>query len=169
MSSRHRPGARVTWRELFPQVDAKQFEILVRLPTGARIERTERTIVRIEETLLAELGTPEWTLLVDLLHYWDDAGQRAILAKLSGSLAPGSRLLFRDGCRDSAEAHWLTHALERFATWTGFTRGHGGLHFRTRAGWQELLESAGFVTEATYPEFGSLSNLVLICRVESPA
>ena len=53
------PLLRSVGSELFPQVDANQFEILVRLPTGARIERTERTLVQIEKTLVAELGTPD--------------------------------------------------------------------------------------------------------------
>ncbi len=48
-----------TGSELFPRVDANQFQMLVRLPAGTRIERTEEVIARIEELLVAELGPPD--------------------------------------------------------------------------------------------------------------
>ena len=48
-----------TGTELFPAVDANQFTILVRLPSGTRIERTEETIAQIEEVLMAEIGRPD--------------------------------------------------------------------------------------------------------------
>ncbi len=48
-----------TGSELFPQVDAGQFQIVVRLPSGTRIERTEETIAQIENVLVQELGRPD--------------------------------------------------------------------------------------------------------------
>ncbi len=48
-----------TGSELFPQVDANQFQILVRLPTGTRIEQTERTVSEIERILTSQLGQPD--------------------------------------------------------------------------------------------------------------
>ncbi len=48
-----------TGSELFPQVDASQFQILVRLPTGTRIEQTEKTISQIERVLTTQLGQPD--------------------------------------------------------------------------------------------------------------
>ncbi len=45
--------------ELFPRVDTAQFQIQVNLQPGTRIENTEKTIARIEQILLAELGTPD--------------------------------------------------------------------------------------------------------------
>ena len=48
--------------ELFPSVDAGQFKILVRLPTGTRIEKTEETLAKIEQVLIEEIGQPDpWT------------------------------------------------------------------------------------------------------------
>ena len=46
-------------QELFPAVDSNQFTIYARLPSGTRIERTEATLARIEEVLMAELGRPD--------------------------------------------------------------------------------------------------------------
>ena len=48
-----------TGRELFPQVDSNQFMILVRLPSGTRIEKTEETLISIEEVLMDEIGKPD--------------------------------------------------------------------------------------------------------------
>ncbi len=50
---------RETGRELFPSVDAGQFQILVRLPSGTRIERTEARLVEIEKLLIEEMGQPD--------------------------------------------------------------------------------------------------------------
>lgn len=48
-----------TGSELFPQVDAGQFQMGVRLPSGTRIEKTEETIAQIEAAISAELGQPD--------------------------------------------------------------------------------------------------------------
>lgn len=48
-----------TGTELFPQVDAGQFQIFVRLPSGSRIEKTEITIAEIEKLLIEEMGEPD--------------------------------------------------------------------------------------------------------------
>jgi len=45
--------------ELFPQVDAGQFQMIVRMPSGTRIEKTEATIAQIEREIVAELGEPD--------------------------------------------------------------------------------------------------------------
>jgi len=46
-------------RELFPAVDAGQFQILVRLASGTRIEKTEATVAAIEKVLIEEIGEPD--------------------------------------------------------------------------------------------------------------
>ncbi len=46
-------------RELFPTVDANQFQVLVRLPSGSRIEMTEQTIKEIEQDIVSLLGVPD--------------------------------------------------------------------------------------------------------------
>ncbi len=48
-----------TGRELFPQVDAGQFQMLVRLPSGTRIERTEQVVAEIEGVIIERLGEPD--------------------------------------------------------------------------------------------------------------
>jgi multidrug efflux pump subunit AcrB len=46
-------------QELFPRIDAGQFQIYVRMPSGTRIERTEETIARIERAVIEDLGEPD--------------------------------------------------------------------------------------------------------------
>ncbi|MFQ5738231.1 MAG: efflux RND transporter permease subunit [Acidobacteriota bacterium] len=45
--------------EMFPRVDAGQFTLFVRLPSGTRIEATEQTVARIEQTLMEVIGKPD--------------------------------------------------------------------------------------------------------------
>ncbi len=47
---------RSTGTELFPPVDAGQFQIMVRLPSGTRIENTEARLAEIEALLVEEIG-----------------------------------------------------------------------------------------------------------------
>ncbi len=50
---------RMTGTELFPRVDAGQFTLFVRLPSGTRIEKTEATIARVERVLMDTIGQPD--------------------------------------------------------------------------------------------------------------
>lgn len=50
---------RSTGTELFPAVDAGQFQITVRLPSGTRIENTEAKLAEIEQVLIDEIGQPD--------------------------------------------------------------------------------------------------------------
>lgn len=50
---------RISGTEFFPRVDAGQFQMLVRLPSGTRIERTEETVAAIERILIEEIGEPD--------------------------------------------------------------------------------------------------------------
>ncbi|RMG39723.1 MAG: efflux RND transporter permease subunit [Planctomycetota bacterium] len=47
-----------TGRELFPPIDAGQFTIYVRAPSGTRIEATEQLVKRIENVIVDEIGDP---------------------------------------------------------------------------------------------------------------
>ncbi len=48
-----------TGSELFPAVDAGQFQIQVRLPSGTRIENTEAVLSQVEQMLIEEIGHPD--------------------------------------------------------------------------------------------------------------
>jgi multidrug efflux pump subunit AcrB len=46
-------------RELFPPIDASQFTIYVRMPSGTRLEKTEAALAEIERSLIDEIGAPD--------------------------------------------------------------------------------------------------------------
>ena len=48
-----------TGTELFPRVDAAQLQIYVRMPSGTRIEQTERVLAAVEGAVIDELGEPD--------------------------------------------------------------------------------------------------------------
>ena len=50
---------RTTGTELLPPVDAGQFQVLVRMPSGTRIENTEARLAEIEDLLIQEIGVPD--------------------------------------------------------------------------------------------------------------
>lgn len=50
---------RTTGTELLPPVDAGQFQISVRMPSGTRIEKTEARLAEIEDLLIQEIGMPD--------------------------------------------------------------------------------------------------------------
>jgi SAM-dependent methyltransferase len=118
---------------------------------------------RVGDIRDADLGSPDLAIAVDVLHYWPEDEQRRILDRIVRALRPGGRLLFRDGCSDG-RGHALVVAGERFAGLIGFTRTGPRLHFRSRAGWCSLLAECGLVVLQASPEFGALSNMVLMCE-----
>ena len=62
-------------QELFPPVDAGQFTIYVRMPSGTRIERTERTIAKVEQVLIDRLGQPDPAFALGSEDYPDSSMQ----------------------------------------------------------------------------------------------
>jgi multidrug efflux pump subunit AcrB len=45
--------------ELFPPVDSRQFAIYVRMPSGTRIETSEKTVAEIEKAIMEVTGAPD--------------------------------------------------------------------------------------------------------------
>jgi multidrug efflux pump subunit AcrB len=76
-------------RDFFPEVDAGAFEVFVRLPTGAEIDRTEKKIELVEEFLRRQIGedlelivselgvTPDWSAA-----YTPNAGTMDVVVKV---------------------------------------------------------------------------------------
>ncbi|MFQ5670623.1 MAG: efflux RND transporter permease subunit [Acidobacteriota bacterium] len=66
--------------ELFPQVDTGQFKILVHLPSGTRIEKTESTIIAVEKAIMAETGEPDAEYPV--VERYPDSDLRILISNL---------------------------------------------------------------------------------------
>lgn len=81
-------------------------------------------------------------VLLDLLHYFSDAEQRAIIASAAAATDDGGRLVIRDCLRDSSWRYRVTAAQERFSKIIGWLRGDR-LRFPTRESIVEAATSAG--------------------------
>jgi uncharacterized protein (DUF2062 family) len=70
----------------------------------------------------AELPRADTLLLFDVLHYLDLPAQRALLERLSASLAEGGRLLVREMDGQAGWASRIGQCFERLATLSGYNR-----------------------------------------------
>lgn len=82
-------------------------------------------------------------LLLDVLHYWDEATQATMLAQLRAALVDGGRLWLREGVVEGRDAGRVELG-ERFTTATGLNPDGGGLRFFTRERLEAMLGTAGF-------------------------
>jgi uncharacterized protein (DUF2062 family) len=102
--------------------------------------------------------------LVDMLHYWDDAAQRAILSRCRAALRPGGRLLVREGDPARRGGARFTRAIEAVVTRLGWNRGPQ-VRFRPVDDLRADLEALGFrvrvdeVAARTHP-----GNVLLVCE-----
>jgi multidrug efflux pump subunit AcrB len=86
--------------ELFPRVDAGQFQLRIRAPAGTQLERTEAIVREIDQAVrdgvgpefveltLANIGNPPWSYPVNAVYVWNAGPQEAVLLV---ALKPGKR------------------------------------------------------------------------------
>ncbi len=97
---------------------------------GARVARGLAEVSLIEgDARVASIPHCDIITMVDLLHYFDNDTQRALLARAAAALPPGGRLLIRE--HDHAESfrsRWTRH-IEKQSMKFGWNRSTG-LNFR---------------------------------------
>jgi 2-polyprenyl-3-methyl-5-hydroxy-6-metoxy-1,4-benzoquinol methylase len=101
-------------------------------------------------------------VMLDLLHYFDDATQRCVLRNAAACVQPGGAVIIRDALRDGTWRYRLTYLQESAARAIGWLRTER-LNFPTR---QTLLaEFDGFTVEET-PLRGAmpLNNYLFVFR-----
>jgi multidrug efflux pump subunit AcrB len=54
-------------QELFPQVDAGQIVITMRVPTGTRLEKTEENVIEVENVLREQVATQDLSMIISEL------------------------------------------------------------------------------------------------------
>jgi SAM-dependent methyltransferase len=101
-------------------------------------------------------------VILDVLHYMDDAAQRGVLKRVRGALAVGGLLLLRVGDAGGGLKF-------RYSQWVDQTimllRGHAWAktHCRSVAAWQQLLQDCGFrVQPVPMSEGTPFANVLLI-------
>ncbi|OFZ21219.1 MAG: hypothetical protein A2X94_07095 [Bdellovibrionales bacterium GWB1_55_8] len=107
--------------------------------------------------------------MIDVFHYFSPAQQAAMAKDAFDHLENEGVLLVRE-VEPSPQgfaaiiARW-NRLYERLATWVGFTQANElELHFRSRAGWEELFRSAGFDVHSEPCSSSFFSDVLFVCR-----
>lgn len=133
---------------------------------AARAFGKDHPVVRIEQGDMnkADFGSPDVITILDALHYFDHAHQKAVLKRIHDALPPGGLFLTRVGDASAGLPYhicnWVDHAVT-------FVRGHRlpQLYCRRLAEWVELLRGIGFVVETDPMNEGKpFANVMLVCR-----
>jgi uncharacterized protein (DUF2062 family)/2-polyprenyl-3-methyl-5-hydroxy-6-metoxy-1,4-benzoquinol methylase len=128
--------------------------------------RRHRPAIEVRQDDLAHAPVPpcDSAVLLDVLHYLPAAVQQDLLHRVAASLAPGGLLLVRDA---DADAGWRFAATKGAERLNSVLRGHfrQGFHYRSRAGWEALLRTAGLAVESR-PLFEGTpyANVLLVAR-----
>jgi uncharacterized protein (DUF2062 family)/SAM-dependent methyltransferase len=116
-----------------------------------------------------EIPSCDVITLVDVLHYYDAAAQRALLERCRAALRDGGRVLVREGDRQrSGGARW-TRFVEWLAIKIGWNRGPA-VRFRPIDELRADLEALGFAV-STDEVAGKLhpGNVLLLAELATPA
>jgi O-methyltransferase involved in polyketide biosynthesis len=81
--------------------------------------------------------------MIDVLHYLDEAEQRALLQRAAAAVGEGGRVLVRESDGTRTGGAW-TRWLERVATKRRWNRAGAGLHFRSIDSIADDLRALGF-------------------------
>ncbi len=106
-------------------------------------------------------------VMLDVLHYMDDADQALVLEAIASRIAPGGCALIRTTFRDSSWRYFATLAEEAFVRGSGWIRG-GRCHFPTRRLIEEAFESHAF-TLTIRPMWGKTPFNSYLIEVRLPA
>ena len=104
--------------ELFPRVDAGQFQLRIRAPAGTQLERTEEIVRGVDREIrrevgaqavrvtLANIGNPPWSYPVNGVYVWNAGPQEAVLLV---ALTPGKHPpldVLQEKLRQQLSAKW---------------------------------------------------------------
>lgn len=126
-----------------------------------------RVALKVGDARHEPLPSCDVAVILDVLHYLDDAAQEDLLRRVRVALAPGGTLLLRIGDAGSGWRFSVTLAGDWLVT---FARGTPWPRFwcRTLRDWIALLERLGFATAAVPASHGTpFANVLLVAR--SPA
>lgn len=87
-------------------------------------------------------------VMLDVLHYFDDAEQQLLLRKIARSVAPGGVALIRGALAEPNWRYALTRAEEWFVKFSGWIP-HSGWNFPTREEVARVFVSEGFQAEVS--------------------
>jgi SAM-dependent methyltransferase len=132
-------------------------------PGGDGIERVAAVFVR-GDARTAAFPPSDTVLLIDLLHYFADGEQDAILDRAAAAVRPGGRLIVREADTERGWRSLVTLAEERFFTFVRLNRGER-VRFRPARQIVARLEAAGLRC-SVQPAWGAtpFSNVLVFGR-----
>ena len=102
------------------------------------------------------------------MHYFEPAQQERIFVRAYEQLKAGGTLLVREVEPRGGVSSLFNRVWEKVMTATGLTRtGKQGLHFRSTAGWKEILEHIGFSVQAIPCSFFLFSDVLFVAEKKS--
>jgi cyclopropane fatty-acyl-phospholipid synthase-like methyltransferase len=113
----------------------------------------------------AEFGSVDAVVILDVLHYMDEAAQQSILQRVRAALPSGGVLLLRIGDAAGGLRFRCSQWVDKVVM---LIRGHSIVttHCRSVAQWRELLRDCGFEVEAKPMSSGTpFANVLLVAHV----
>lgn len=94
-------------------------------------------------------GSLDGIAMIDILHYFDDASQHALLREAGRAIKPGGILAVREVNPAGGIAATWNRLYENLSLSVGFTRSlRREMRFRSPASWTTMLENVGFVVRS---------------------
>lgn len=101
--------------------------------------------------------------LIDLMHYFTPEDQERLVRNAFDRLQSGGRLILREVDPEHGPSSLLNRIYEKVVTTIGFTHTRKeGFHFRTRRGWESLLERCGFRVQSTPLSFFLFADVLFV-------
>lgn len=148
-------GARYSGIELMPRDVARAQAALGRLDPAPQVRRDDMRDAAFDACDVA--------VMLDVLHYVDEATQQAVLRRVRDALAPRGRLLLRVGDASRRWAFGTSQWIDRIVT---TVRGHRAppTWGRTLDRWLATLHELGFSVQARPMSRGTpFANVLLVC------
>jgi SAM-dependent methyltransferase len=112
----------------------------------------------------ADFGNADAVVILDVLHYMNDAEQRGVLGRVCAALPPGGLLLLRVGDADGGLRFRYSQWVDKVVM---LIRGHSLVttYCRGIGEWRELLKQCGFEAQATPMSAGTpFANVLLVAH-----
>lgn len=136
------------------------------------VERAQQAVAHLGDRVRFTLGdmcttafTPaDAVVILDVLHYVNEAAQEDVLRRVHEALTPGGVLLLRVGDAAAGLPFKISNWVDAVVF---FVRGHGisRLYCRPLSSWQTLLQRLGFAVDAIPMHAGTpFANILLVAR-----
>lgn len=103
--------------------------------------------------------------MIDVMHYFDPETQEDLLKRVYHLMDPGGTLLVREVDPEGGLTSFWNRFYEKVATGIGFTQADKkGLHFRSRQGWEKLMETCGFKVKSERCSSFLFADILYICE-----